>query len=66
MILKEHGDHTGAKPKYTSETLSLEPPFYKVLVNLNGVTGEGRATTKKQAKHQASKDACQRLNFMDN
>jgi dsRNA-specific ribonuclease len=60
-LLKEYGDHNDEPPKYTHQTVSVEPPLFKYSVTLKGVRGEGKGRTMKMAKHQASKDACQRL-----
>lgn len=65
-VLKEHGDHLGKQPKYTEERASIEPTEYRVRVTLGDVTGEGRARSKKQAKHLASQEACRRLNLTNN
>lgn len=62
-LLKEYGDHNGESPKYTHQTVSVEPPLFKYSVSLKGVRGEGTGRTMKMAKHQASKDACQRLDL---
>lgn len=65
-VLKEYGDHIGELPKYTSRPLSQEPPLFKYTVTLKGVKGEGTGRTMKKAKHQASKDACERLGLGGN
>ncbi len=58
-ILKELGDENGVAPKYGVETMSLDPPMFKVTVSFRDITFEGTARTKKEAKHQASRQACE-------
>jgi len=60
-LLKEHGDQIGVTPQYRSQTVSLEPPLFKEILNFQGFTFEGQGRSKKQAKHQASKEACEFL-----
>jgi Double-stranded RNA binding motif len=61
MILKELGDESGVAPKYSLETLSLDPPMFKSTVSFQDITFESTARTKKEAKHQASRKACEHL-----
>jgi Double-stranded RNA binding motif len=63
MILKELGDESGVPPKYSLETLSLDPPLFKATVSFRDITFESTARTKKEAKHQASRQACEHLGF---
>ena len=65
MILKELGDESGVAPKYSLETLSLEPPMFKATVTFRDLTTASTARTKKEAKHQASRQACEQLGFKD-
>lgn len=61
MVLKEFGDSSGDEPSYSSVQHSLDPPNFEVTVSVQGRVFEGRARTKKQAKHLASQKACQSL-----
>ena len=63
MILKELGDESGVSPKYSLETLSLDPPLFKATVSFLDITANSTARTKKEAKHQASRQACEHLGF---
>lgn len=58
MMLKEYGDHSGEVPVYNDEQLSLHPTLFKVSVRVAQRTFEGKSSTKKQAKHLASQQAC--------
>ena len=59
MILKELGDESGVAPEYRLETLSMDPPIFKAHVSFRDMTFESTARTKKEAKHQASRQACE-------
>ena len=61
MILKEEGDRSSLQPIYTAQQISVVPPEFKVAVNFRGIDFFGRGTTKRQAKHEASKAACESL-----
>lgn len=61
MILKELGDESGVAPKYSLETLSMDPPLFKAQVSFRDITFESTARTKKEAKHRASRQACEHL-----
>jgi Double-stranded RNA binding motif len=63
MILKELGDESGVAPKYSLEILSLDPPRFKATVSFRDITFESTARTKKEAKHQASRQACEHFGF---
>jgi len=63
MALKEHGDESSGTPDYHTQTLSLHPPSFKAIVTFKGLTFEGKAKTKKQARHYAAKKACEFLNI---
>lgn len=58
MTLKERGDVDGFEPEYDISTLSLIPPRFKAVICLGKSSYEGQASTKKRAKHLASKNAC--------
>lgn len=59
--LKEYGDKLGIAPVYRVETLSTYPPHLKATMTFQGHTFEGEAKTKKQARHRAAQDACERF-----
>ena len=61
MALKEHGDESSITPVYHTQTVSLYPPLFKATVAFKGFTFEGKAKTKKQARHYAAKEACKYL-----
>lgn len=61
MTLKELGDESGVSPQYSLETLSLDPPMFKATVSFRDTTVHSTARTKKEAKHQASRQACEQL-----
>ncbi|KAK3691306.1 hypothetical protein LTR37_018712 [Vermiconidia calcicola] len=63
MALKEIGDAEGGEPRYSITQLSLVPPLFKAVVRFGGSTYEGEASTKKKAKHLASKNACSGLDI---
>ena len=63
--LKERGDQVGSCPKYdilrTSTT--TQPPRFQAIVFFQERRFEGRGKSKQQAKHQASKAACDYLDI---
>jgi hypothetical protein len=61
MALKEHGDTIGGEPRYDIEPSPVHPSQFRARVAVNGSFFEGEASTKKQAKHLASKEACHAL-----
>ncbi len=61
MALKERGDLLGVVPAYIEETLKLSPPTFKVTVKFQDITSQGFGRTKRLAKHEASKNACEFL-----
>ncbi|KAK5165172.1 uncharacterized protein LTR77_009270 [Saxophila tyrrhenica] len=63
MTLKEVGDAEGRQPCYSIRQLSLVPPDFEAVVQFRCSTYEGRASTKKKAKHLASRNACNGLNI---
>jgi len=61
MVLKERGDLLGVSPSYIEESNNVFPPTFKVTVRFQDITSVGLGRTKRQAKHEASKAACQIL-----
>lgn len=61
MALKEHGDTIGREPRYDIEPSPVHPSQFRARASVNGPFFEGEASTKKQAKHLASKEACHAL-----
>jgi hypothetical protein len=61
MALKEHGDTIGREPRYDIEPSPVHPSQFRARVSVNGSVFDGEASTKKQAKHLASKEACHAL-----
>lgn len=61
MALKEHGDTIGREPRYDIEPSSVHPSQFRARVSVNGCSFDGEASTKKQAKHLASQEACRAL-----
>lgn len=59
--LWEEGQVLNEMPTVEEETLSGIPIRYKVVVRLRGQCGEGQASSKRRAKHMASKDLSQKL-----
>jgi hypothetical protein len=55
--LKEHGDQIGVLPGYDYERISFVPPSFRARVVFKEIKVTGEGKTKKQAKHQASKEA---------
>ena len=64
MALKEHGDTIGREPRYDIEPSLVHPSQFRARVAVNGSSFEGEASTKKQAKHLASKEACLALGIV--
>lgn len=64
-ILKEKGDAMGIIPSYEIQRLTTDTqtPLFKAVVTFQGHKFEGSGRFKQQAKHQASKAACQFLNI---
>ncbi|OJJ32723.1 hypothetical protein ASPWEDRAFT_589829 [Aspergillus wentii DTO 134E9] len=54
--LKARGDVEGVKPVYEEVMLRETPPDWQSIGNYNGITGVGRGTTKKEARHLASRE----------
>lgn len=61
MVLKEHGDKIGVAPDYKTKTITLVPPQFRAILSFQGSTYDGQASNKKEARHKASKKACERL-----
>jgi hypothetical protein len=61
MALKEHGDKIGVIPNYDVRTISITPPHHLARLTFDGAVFEGKASTKKEARHVASKKACERF-----
>ena len=53
--LKEMGEAEGLLPHYTSKQISLQPPTWGVTVHYGGFRVSAEASSKKSAKHSASK-----------
>lgn len=49
---------------YTDKTISLVPPNFEVTLRFGDSTYKGRASTKKKARHVASKNACLDQGFL--
>lgn len=61
--LKEHGDQHGFVPVYKVTELSGMPPQFQASLMVEGSLFEGLAKTKKQARHEAAKTACLRMDI---
>ena len=61
MAIGEYAVREGIEAKYNYQQMSHDPPVFKVTLHVKGFTFEGKAKTKKTAKHVASKDACEFL-----
>jgi hypothetical protein len=66
MALMEHGQKTGAVPAYEFAILSQTPPSHRCYLNIQGISTSATASTRKEAKHQASSNACQILGIKAN
>ncbi|KAJ5771951.1 hypothetical protein N7520_002480 [Penicillium odoratum] len=53
--LKEKGDAESYSPHYDVTPLSLEPPRWSAVVEYNGYRSSAEGSTKKAARHSASK-----------
>ena len=58
VALREHCDQHDFVPEYTVQAVSIYPPKYKAIVTFNDFSFEGTARNKKQARHQAAREAC--------
>lgn len=61
--LKEHGDQVGFTPIYKVTKMSKGSPSFRASVLVDGSSCEGVARTKKQARHEAAKKACLRMDI---
>lgn len=61
MTLKEHGDSLRVLPSYEQESDKQAPPTFKVTVTFQNITATGSGRTKKEAKHEASRNMCSML-----
>lgn len=61
MALKEYGDSSGPMPCYDFSCITLDPPLFRAKVTIGNLSFEESASSKKQAKHLASRRACQSL-----
>lgn len=61
MALMEHGQKTGYVPNYDFQILGQAPPSHRCDLNVQGINTSATASTVKEAKHQASYNACQTL-----
>jgi hypothetical protein len=61
-LLMENSDHVDVKPKWTEKDIGTsERPFFRCIVTFGGVTAQGEGRKKKDAKHAAAFNACQKL-----
>ena len=61
-LLMENGDHLDVKPKWTEKDIgNKDRPFFRYIVTFRGVTAQGEGRKKKDAKHEAAFNACQKL-----
>ena len=58
MTVNNYGVKVGAKPMYSFQTLSSDPPLGKSWLCFKGITFEGTGTSVKQAQHEAARLAC--------
>ncbi|KAK5673928.1 hypothetical protein LTS10_013300 [Elasticomyces elasticus] len=58
VALKEKGDAMGTCPQYEVTTLRQYPALFRATVSLQGRSFDGEGSTKKQARHEAAKEAC--------
>lgn len=58
MTMYEVVDSQGRRPQYDFERLSLDPPLFEATLRHEGCVYKGEASTKKEAKHLASRNAC--------
>lgn len=63
-ILKEKGDKAGFVPSYNFKQTQLMPPLFKAVVSFQDYVFDGSGRTKQQAKHVASREACNALGLM--
>ena len=61
MRLQEWSTKRQKNVEYSDRQLSLDPPRWEVTVKVDGTSHTATARTKNQAKHIASKNACEEL-----
>jgi hypothetical protein len=61
MALKEYGDISGNLPLYQIHQMSMVPPLFRAQVTVRGRDFSETASTKRLAKHLASRQACRSL-----
>jgi len=59
--LKEYGDQHDFVPVYVVQSLSTVPPKSRAIVSFKDYTFESIARNRKQARHQAAREACEFL-----
>lgn len=64
MKMNEVVDAQGCRAQYTFETISLVPPEFEATLQFGDSVYKGKASTKKEAKHLASKNACLDKGFL--
>lgn len=61
VALQEYGDQHDFVPVYVVQSLSTLPPKSRAIVSFNEFTFESIARNRKQARHQAAREACKYL-----
>lgn len=62
-LLKEYADSIGAGWSTTFKEITMDPPLFAAIIEFSGRTFEGRAKSKKEARHQAALKACEGLHI---
>ncbi|TQB69139.1 hypothetical protein MPDQ_002322 [Monascus purpureus] len=62
--LKERGDREGVVPVYKEKMQQEYPPLWQVDATYRSTVGTGRAKSKKEAKHLASRDVLAKLGYL--
>ncbi|KAJ5384790.1 hypothetical protein N7517_002701 [Penicillium concentricum] len=61
--LHERGQRESKRlERIEEQTITLDPPLFKVIVQYGNVTCSGMARTKKEAAHLGAKEICRQLN----
>lgn len=63
MALKEHCDQQGEMMRYNEKCLRAYPPYFKATVHIQGLSFDGNGSSKKMARHHASREACVALHI---
>jgi hypothetical protein len=63
VVLQWHVDVEGGFLDYQYESLSLNPPEFRCIVDYDGYSANGTGRSKQEAKHAASKQMCSLLNI---